>query len=73
MTATLAKEVLKLTVAEKLRLAEDLWDDIAAQGDELPVPESHKRLLDDRLAAHLKSPESAITIGEFRRRLAGLL
>jgi putative addiction module component (TIGR02574 family) len=70
MTATLAKEVGKLSVAEKIRLAEDLWDDVAGKGNELPVPDSHKRLLKARLAAHLKSPESAITVEEFRRRLA---
>ena len=70
MTAALVKEVRKLSVAEKIRLAEDLWDEIATQSDELGVPESHKRLLDARLAAHLKSPGSAITLEEFRRRLA---
>ncbi|MBA4149566.1 MAG: addiction module protein [Verrucomicrobia bacterium] len=70
LTATLAKEVRKLSIAEKIRLAEDLWDDVAAHGDELPVPKSHQRLLDARLAAHLKSPDSVITLEEFRRRLA---
>jgi len=70
VTATLAKEVRKLSTAEKIRLAENLWDEVAAHGDELPVPESHKRLLEARLVAHLKSPDSAITLAEFRRRLA---
>ena len=32
--------------------------------------EQHKRILDARLAAHLKSPDSAITLDEFRHRLA---
>jgi putative addiction module component (TIGR02574 family) len=70
VTATLEKEVRKLSVAEKIRLVEDLWDEVAAHGDDLPVPESHKRLLDARLAEHLASPDSAITVKEFRRRLA---
>jgi len=69
VTATLAKEVGKLFIAEKIRLVEELRDEVAAQGDDLPVPSSHKRLLDARLAAHLKSPDSAITLEEFRRRL----
>jgi putative addiction module component (TIGR02574 family) len=70
MTATLAKEVRKLSVHEKIRLIEDLWNDVADKGSDLPVPNSHKQLLKARLAAHLKSPESAITVEEFRRRIA---
>jgi len=70
MTATLAKEVRKLSVAEKIRLAEELWDAAASEGDALAVPEAHKRLLNARLAEHLKSPASAITLEEFRRRLS---
>lgn len=69
VTAMLAKEVRKLSIAEKIRLVENLWDEVAAQGDELPVPESRKRLLEARLVAHLKSPNSAITLAEFRRCL----
>lgn len=70
MTETLAKEVGKLSFAEKILLAEDLWDEVAEQEEELPVPAAHKRLLDSRLATHLKSPDAAITLEEFRRRLA---
>lgn len=70
MTATLAKEVGKLSTAEKIQLLENLWDEVADEGKDLSVPDSHKRLLKKRLAAHLKSPESSITVEEFRRRLA---
>ncbi|MDB6023494.1 MAG: putative addiction module component [Pedosphaera sp.] len=71
MTAALSREVGKLTAAEKIRLAEHLWDEVAAEPDDtLRVPVAHKRLLEKRLAAHLKSPGSAITLDEFRRRLA---
>ena len=73
VTATLAKEVQKLSVAEKIQLAETLWDEVTAQPDEMPVPDVHKRLLDARLAAHLEAPDSAITLDEFRRRLARCL
>jgi putative addiction module component (TIGR02574 family) len=73
MTATLTREVRKLSQAEKIQLAENLWDQVATEGDALPVPESHKQLLDARLAAHLEAPDSAITLNEFRRRLAARL
>jgi putative addiction module component (TIGR02574 family) len=73
MTAVLAKEVDKLSVAEKIQLVEDLWDELAAEPGLLPVPESHKRELDARLEAHLANPDSAISIAEYRKRLARLL
>ena len=73
MTATLTREVRKLSQAEKIQLAENLWDQVATEGDALPVPASHKQLLDARLAAYLQAPDSAITLGEFRRRLAARL
>lgn len=57
-------------MAEKIQLAETLWDEVAAQPDEMPVPDAHKRLLDARLVEHLEASESAITLDEFRRRLA---
>jgi putative addiction module component (TIGR02574 family) len=31
--------VFQLPTAEKLQLVEDLWDDIAASGEPLPVPQ----------------------------------
>lgn len=70
MTATLTKELRKLTTTEKLRLAESLWDQVSAEGETMPVPESHKRVLNRRLADHLKAPASALSLGEFRERLA---
>ena len=73
MTATLTREVRKLSLAEKIQLVENLWDQVAAEGDGLSVPDSHKDLLDARLAAHLEAPDSAISLDEFRRRLAARL
>jgi putative addiction module component (TIGR02574 family) len=73
MTATLEREMRKLWRAEKIRLAEALWDEVACEADDLPVPESHKRLLEEREAAHLAAPGSTITLDEFRKRLAARL
>ncbi len=52
MTATLTREVKKLSQAQKIQLAENLWDQVATEGDALPVPESHKELLNARLALY---------------------
>ena len=39
-----------LTAEERIRRVQDLWDFIAKSPAEVPVPETHKRILDARLA-----------------------
>lgn len=46
----------ELTVEEKIDYIQSLWDRIAATPDTVPVPEWHKRVLDERLAAHQADP-----------------
>ncbi len=41
----------ELSIDERIRLVEDLWDSIAEDQRELPLPETHKRELDARLRA----------------------
>ena len=53
-------ELLKLTVAERIQLAEDLWDSIAAKPDALPLTDRQRAEIDLRLAEHDRAPESAI-------------
>lgn len=38
----------QMTVAEKLRIMEELWDDLRARAEGVPVPQWHKDLLDER-------------------------
>lgn len=37
-----------MTVAEKLRIMEELWDDLRARAEGVPMPQWHKDLLDER-------------------------
>jgi putative addiction module component (TIGR02574 family) len=70
MTLDELAQIKQLTKEEKLQLVEDLWDEIAAMPDDLPVSDEEKALLDSRFEAHSKSPEEALTLEEFRKRLA---
>jgi hypothetical protein len=36
-----------MTVAEKLRITEELWEDLRARASGVPVPQWHKDLLDE--------------------------
>ncbi len=62
-------ELLKLSVPERIQLAEDLWDSIAAEPDALPLTEAQRAEIDRRLAEHDRDPTSAIPWEEVRARL----
>jgi putative addiction module component (TIGR02574 family) len=49
----------ELPKAEQIRYLQDLWDSIATSPGELPVPESHLRLAEGRLADHRRDPSRA--------------
>jgi putative addiction module component (TIGR02574 family) len=43
------KEIQKLSVAEKIILAEKIWDSIPENADELTLNASDKKILDNRI------------------------
>lgn len=42
---------------EKIRLVQELWDSIAEEVARLPLTESQRRLLDERIEEHERNPE----------------
>lgn len=44
----LKDEISRLALSEKLLLAEDIWNSIAADNSELPLPEWQREVLDQR-------------------------
>ena len=46
----------KLSPNEKIRLLQDLWDEVAEEVAQTPLSESHRRLLDERLQEHDEHP-----------------
>ena len=63
------RELLKLSVEEKLHLVEELWDDIASQPDQVPVPEWHLAELDRREAELQRNPQAGSTWEEVKSRI----
>ncbi|MHC4356763.1 MAG: addiction module protein, partial [Planctomycetota bacterium] len=49
-------EIGRLTAPEKILLVEALWDSIASEESNVPVPPSHREELDRRLADYKKDP-----------------
>ena len=58
-----------LTVAERIQLAEDLWDSIADAPEALELTDAQRAELDRRLAEHRKDPDSAILWEQVRADL----
>ena len=47
----------KLPATEKIRLVQQLWDEIAEEAAQLPLTESQRRLLDQRIDEHEANPD----------------
>jgi len=62
-------ELLKLSVPERIQLAEDLWDSIASEPEALPLTDAQRSEIERRLAEHARDPEAAIPWEEVRARL----
>ena len=69
MSTQTLSELLKLSEAERIQLAQDLWDSIPANSEALPVSPELLRELEGRLAEHLADPASAIPAAEARALL----
>jgi putative addiction module component (TIGR02574 family) len=49
-------EISQLTIAERIQLAEDLWNSILDQPEELPLTNAQKQELDRRLERYQQDP-----------------
>ena len=66
MTST---SIFDLSTSEKLQLVEDLWDDIAAEPDDVPVHDWQKQELARRKANLRENPASGLRWDEVKRRV----
>lgn len=67
MEDTLAKQIEKLNKSEKLLLVEALWDSIASEPDDVPLPEHHRTVLDERLKTLEQDTEQGVSWDEFKK------
>lgn len=61
--------IFDLSPSEKLQLVEDLWDDLAATPEAVPVHDWQKEELARRRANLLKHPDAGLTWEEVQRRV----
>lgn len=59
-----------LSKAEQIRYLQKLWDRITEEPGEIPVPESHLALAEERLAQYRRNPSRAQPARDVLDRLA---
>jgi len=68
MSTTLS-EILQLSIAERIQLAEDIWDSVAAVPEAVVLTDEQREELDRRLAAYARNPEEGIAWHELKERV----
>jgi putative addiction module component (TIGR02574 family) len=71
MSRVSLSEVLELEVAERIRLAQAIWDSIAEVPDAVPISDADRAEIDRRLDAYYRDPDLGKPWAEVRDRLFG--
>ena len=53
---TITESFRKLSSTEKIRVLQELWDEVAEEVASEPLSESQKLLLDERIQQHVENP-----------------
>lgn len=63
-------EILKLSVTERIKMMETIWDSIDNEMDTVKVYEETTLMLDERIEYHRQNPTEGITWQEVRDKLS---
>ena len=69
MNSTVLQQIKLLSPSERLQLVQDIWDDLAAEGDALTLIEAQRAELDRRLALHGSRQAPATSLDEIAKEL----
>jgi len=61
--------ILELSVAERVDIVGDIWDSIAADSDQLPIPDELKAELDRRSELYRNDPDAGVSWETLEKRL----
>lgn len=61
MSDTDVAAILRLPPEERLRLAEIIWESLAADPSSVPLGGAHRAVIDERLAEHARNPDDVIS------------
>jgi putative addiction module component (TIGR02574 family) len=64
-------DIKALSVEERLELIERIWDTLTETPDQIPLPDWHRELLDERLREFEKAPDAGSPWEDVNRRITG--
>jgi len=67
------KDILKLSVDERINLVQTIWDSIAADTEVSEINEEHKKILDKRLEAQQNNPSNVASWEEVKKNAKKIL
>jgi putative addiction module component (TIGR02574 family) len=65
----LLEEVKNLSPSDRLALAVELWDQVTAHPDDIPLTQTQIEELERRHAAYLSQPENVVTWDEVKANI----
>lgn len=54
-------KILALSVEERLRLIELIWESLNAHAADIPISDEHRKIVEERMAEHERDPDDVIT------------
>jgi putative addiction module component (TIGR02574 family) len=63
------ESIKHLSVAERVRLVQDIWETLQPTAEELPLTDEQRDVIDRRLEEHRRDPPSAVPWEEVRTRI----
>ncbi|MCX7109781.1 MAG: addiction module protein [Proteobacteria bacterium] len=72
MNTQLLSEAQKLSLDDRIELVEAIWDSMLPEVQTIPLPDSHRTLLDERLTQFKANPEAGSSWEDVKARLEAL-
>jgi putative addiction module component (TIGR02574 family) len=66
---SIVRKIQSLSVADRLRLLEEIWDSLVETPDAVPVTQAQRRELERRRRAYARNPSAAKSWAQVRARL----
>ena len=61
--------IKRLSVSERVQLAQEIWDSLQPTAEQLPLTDEQADLLERRLRDHRRNPDSAVSWNDVKGRL----